>query len=138
MASQDLAQQLLGLPDVEAQRRFLEAHTPQLNDDVASALKDQADQFLRADVSRSLQTADLIFYLAELTHNPNHRALGLLAEANARAIGKGQYQQADALYDQAAHIYRDHNLVVEHAKSQKGKIWALTNLGRYTEAFRSG
>ena len=138
MASQDLAQQLLGLPDVEAQRRFLEAHTPQLNDDVASALKDQADQFLRADVSRSLQTADLIFYLAELTHNPNHRALGLLAEANAHAIGKGQYQQADALYDQAAHIYRDHNLVVEHAKSQKGKIWALTNLGRYTEALRIG
>jgi len=138
MASQDLAQQLLELPDVEAQRRFLEAHTPQLNDDVASALKDEVDHLMRADVRRALQIASLLFYLGDLTGNPNHRALGMLAEANARSLGLGEYQQALDIYNEAAQIYQTQGNVVEQARSQVGKVWSLACLGRYIEAFAVG
>ncbi len=138
MASQDLARQLLGLPDIEAQRRFLEAHTPQLNDDVARALKDQADHLLRTDVSSALKAANLLYLLAEYTGDPSHRGLGLRAEGNVRSIAEGKYQRAIELYDEAARIYQEQGRRVDQAQSQVGKLWALANLGRYAEAFEVG
>jgi CHAT domain-containing protein len=138
MASQDLVRQLLGLPDVEAQRRFLAEHAPQLNDDVAHALKDKVDHLMRADVNHSLQIADLLLYLGELTGNPGHRALGLLAEANTRSLGLGQYRRALNIYNEAADIYQNQGDLVEQARSQVGKIWPLACLGYYAEAFTIG
>jgi CHAT domain-containing protein len=139
MASQELIQQLLELPDVEAQKRFLEEHACLLDDQVAWALKEQADQFLRADLHRALQAAELLLHLAGLTGNPLHRALGLLAEAHARSFGGlGQYEQAVALLDEAATIYRAHDRPVDEARAQIGKIWSLAQLGRYDEAMETG
>ncbi len=138
MASQDLAQQLLGLPDVEAQRRFLEAHTPQLNDDVASALKERADHLLRVDITSALKAVDLLYLLAEYTGNLAHRGLGLRAEGNVRSIAMGEYQRAIELYDEAARVYQDQGRLVDQAQSQVGKLWALANLGRYAEALQVG
>ena len=139
MASQDLAEQLLELPDVEAQRRFLEAHTPQLNDDVASALKEQADQFLRADLDRSLRVSELLLHLAKLTEDPQHRALGLIANAHARSFGGlGEYEHAVSLLNEAADIYQAYNRPVDAARAQIGKIWSLAQLGHYQEAFETG
>ena len=138
MVSQNLAEQLLALPDIAAQRRFLQECVSLLDDQVASALKKQADQFLRADVHRSLRTADLLFCLARLTGNPLHQALGLLAEANARSIGLGEYQRAIDLYNEAAQVYEDQNRLVDQAKSQVGKIGSLAHLGRYAEALETG
>jgi CHAT domain-containing protein len=109
-----------------------------LDDQIASALKAQADQFLRADIKRSLQTAGLLYHVAELTGNSAHRALGLLAEANARSIGLGQYQQGIELYDEAADIFRARGQLVEQAQSQVGKIGSLINLSRYQEALDTG
>ena len=91
MTAQPLIQQLLGLPDVEAQERFLEAHASLLDEEVASALKKQADHFLRADNQRALQMADLLLRLAEISGDPAHRALGLRAKGNVRFIGLGEY-----------------------------------------------
>jgi tetratricopeptide (TPR) repeat protein len=139
MAPQDLIQQLLGLPDLETQKHFLEEHASSLDDGVASALKDQADHFLRADVQRSLQITELLFHQAKLTGNPFYRALGLRAEANIRCLGGlGEYQRAIDLYNEAAEIYRSHDCLVEQAKSQIGKLYALAFLGRYTEALQTG
>jgi CHAT domain-containing protein/tetratricopeptide (TPR) repeat protein len=138
MTPQDLVQQLLELPDVEAQKRFLEEHATLLDDEIASALKKEADHFLRADSQCALQTADLLLYLAECTGEPAHRALGLLAKANARHIGLGEYQKAIELYDEAARIYQCQNRLVDQARSQVGKIGALGLLGRYTEALETG
>ena len=135
MAPQDLIQQLLGLPDIETQKRFLEGHASSLDDEVASALKDQADRLMRVEVRRALQTAELLLYLGELTANPCHRALGLLAEANTRSIGLGEYQRALDLYNAAAELYAGQGNSVEHARSQVGKVWSLACLGRYEEAF---
>src|SRR6185295_3613644 len=109
MPSLAFIEQLLALPDPAAQRELLVAHPERLDDQVAHALKDQADQLLRADLQRSLDTAQLVCHMAEWNGNPLHRALGLLAEANARAIGLGEYTDALACYDAAAAIYYTHD-----------------------------
>jgi CHAT domain-containing protein/tetratricopeptide (TPR) repeat protein len=138
MASERLTERLLALPDAAAQRRLLEAHAHLLGDEVADALKEEADRFLRSDLQRSLETAELILHTAELTHNPLHRALGLLAEANARAIGLAEYERAIDLYNEAADTYRARGCVVRQARSQIGKLNPLAKLGRYTEALEAG
>ena len=123
MTPQELVEHLLAQPDVEAQKRFLEAHASLLDDEVADALKEQADYFLRSDVQRSLEMADLLFYMTGLTGNLLYRALGLLAEANARSIGGlGEYQRAVALYDEAAEIYQAHGI------DSQGRIGHLPGL----------
>jgi CHAT domain-containing protein/tetratricopeptide (TPR) repeat protein len=138
MASQDFVERLLALPDVEAQKRFLEQHISLLDDEVADALKKQADHFLRADSQRALHMVDLLFRLAELSDDPAHRALGLRAEGNVRFIGLGEYQKAIELFDEAARIYQSQNRLVDQAKSQVGKIASLSHLGRYAEALETG
>jgi len=138
MTAQDLTQRWIELPDLEAQRRFLETHAPLLDDDVARAIKQRADQLLRADVQRCLQVARLLIGLAWPAGKPLCRALGLLAEANARSIGLGEYQRALELYDEAAEIYQACGCVVERARAQIGKVWPLACLGHYTQAVESG
>lgn len=138
MASQELIEHLLALPDATAQKQFLETHTSHLDDQFATALKETADQLRSTDLQRSLQVTDLLFHLAELTGNPLHRALGLLAEANARSIGLGEYQRALELYDEAAEIYQVHDRLVEQANAQIGKLWSLASLSRYDEALETG
>lgn len=134
MTFPDLVEQLLALPDIETQKRFLEEHTSLLDDEVASALKERADHFLRSDIRRSRAVVELLFVVARLTHNPLHRALGLMAEANARSIGLGEYERGIGLYDEAALIYQSLGRLVEQAKSQVGKIGALAQLDRFVEA----
>jgi len=139
MVSQDLIQQLLALPEPAAQRRFLKEHIHLLDDQSVNALKEQADQLLREDLHRALQAAELLLHLAELTANPLHRAQGLLAKAHARSFGGlGEYEQAVALLDEAAGIYRAHNRPVDEARAQIGRIWSLAQLGRYGEALETG
>jgi len=138
MFSHDLVEQLLALPDVAAQRCFLHERVSLLDDQVADALKEQADRFLRSDIRRSLQTAELLLYQATLTNNSFHRALGLLAEANAWAIGLGEYQRAIELYDEATQVYRANGNLPKQARAQIGKIIALARLGRYAEALEIG
>lgn len=104
----------------------------------ARAFKMRADHFLRADVHRSLRIARLLFAAAEVNGNGAVRALGLLAEANARALGLGQFQHAIALYDEAASIYASLGRPADQARSQVGKIAALRDLGRYEEAQHIG
>jgi CHAT domain-containing protein/tetratricopeptide (TPR) repeat protein len=138
MTTHPLAEQVLSLPDAAARRAFLEAHAAELDDAFVDALKAYADDTRHSDLLRSLQTVDLLYVLAELTGQRRHRALGLLADANARGIGKGSYAQAVDLYDEAAAIYRANCMEVEEANAQIGKIYSLANLGRYAEARAAG
>jgi tetratricopeptide (TPR) repeat protein len=139
MTSHDLVGRLLELPDIEAQKRFLAEHVSPLGDHIANALKEQANRFLRTAVQRSLEMADLLSYLTELTGNSLYRALALLVDANARSIGGlGEHQRAVELYDKAAEIYQAHDLLVEQAKTQVGKVFSLAMLGRYDDALETG
>lgn len=134
MVQPSLVDQLLAVPDPPAQRRWLRDHHGQLDETVAPALKAVADQLLRADVQRSLQVCALIEQVAALRGDPCDRALGLLAEANARTIGLGEYPQGIELYDQAAAIYDRAGRPVDAAQAQVGKVGALAYLGRYADA----
>lgn len=138
MAPLSLSEQLLALPDIAAQRAFLQDHAAVLDDAVATALKGQADRFLRSDIRRSLETADLLVEMTALTGDPRHRAMGLLARGNGQGIGLGDYQSALPCYEEATAIYRTHGTVVEQATAQIGKLWPLANLGRYEEALAAG
>ncbi len=86
---------------------------------------------MRTDIKQSVRVAQLLVALAEVTDNPLHLALGLLAQANAYSVVLGEYSQGVALYEQAAGIYAVHGLLIEQAQSQIGKIYALGNLGHY-------
>ena len=134
--------QLLALSDESARRIFLETHAATLTEaeanDLANALKAQADHYLRAELATSFQFAHLLLYWGELTHNPFHRALGLRAEANALSIGQGHYREALEVYNEAAAIYRVHGRTLDEAKAQIGKVWPLAGLGQYDEALRCG
>ena len=139
MTSQELIEKLATVPDLDTQKAWLEASRPALDDQVAGYLKDQADRFLRADVRRSLDMAYLLQHLGLLRHDECNQALGLLAEANALALGGlGQYARAVEVYDQAAALYDRHGRSAEQAGSAVGKIFALAMLGQYEEALAAG
>jgi CHAT domain-containing protein len=139
MAPEALIEQLLALPNLEAQRQFLEEHVSRLDDSLADGLKQHADRFLRSDVQRSLQTASLLVHAGQLVDEPCYRALGLLAEANCRCLGGlGEYQRAIELYDEAADIYEAQGQPAAQARSQIGKLYALAFLGRYDQAVATG
>ncbi len=136
------AARLWELPDEAARRAEIAAALqgmaaePQMA--LARALKGQSDALLRADMQRCLEAARLLLHLAQLSGEPAHRALGLLAEANARAIGLSEYACAIELYGQAQQLYAAAGLDVEQAQAVVGKVWPLAALGRYDEALAAG
>jgi len=137
MTEAELVEQLLSLPDVATQRRFLEEHRLLLNDEVARLLDLQAAHFLRSDICISLKMAELLCYMAELTNNPLYAGWSRVLEADARGIGLGEYEIAITLYDDAAAIYKAHESP-RYAWSQLGKVNALSCIGRYEEALELG
>lgn len=124
------------------QETYLAEHLPQFQptqlDEIAARLKEQADGFMRTDLSRCLHVAGLLQLMARQTGNPAYQALALRAEGNAYTIGQGNYQQGIACYDAAAEIYGRLQQIREQAWSQNGKIYALANLGKYEEALAVG
>ncbi len=138
MTTEETLQRLLAADDPASRQALLQIYASQHNGTAAATLKAEADRLLRADVRASLEVARLIQQLGATTGRPADRALGLLAEANARAIGLGEYQQAIDLYDEAAAIYEAASLPMEQARAQIGKVGALSFLGRYAEADHAG
>ena len=126
------------LADGEDQRRILAQHLSGMEaarqDEFAQALKDHADLLMRTDTQQCLRVTKLLEALADISGNPQHRALGLLARANACSIVLGEYRQATDLYAQAISIYAELGRQVEQAQAQIGNVFTLGVLGRHTEA----
>ncbi len=138
MTTEALIDQLLALAPGPERQRWLAENVAQIDDQLIQALKARSDHLLRVNVQAALHTAAALDALAQVTGNPHHRALGLLAQANALAIGLGQHQQAIAQYEAAAALYAAQGAVVEQARAQVGKVWPLAALGRYDEALATG
>jgi tetratricopeptide (TPR) repeat protein len=142
MELENLSQRLWEQPDEEARRRFLTAAVAGEEgadgEALVAQLKEEADRLLRADIQRCLQVARLMLHVAHATGDPRQRALGLLAEANARALGLSEYQAGIDRYNEAGQIYARLGSVVEQAQAQIGKVWPLAALGRYEEALETG
>ncbi len=135
----ELIDRLFQFENPADQKEFLSVHQDELDPAILSRrLKDQADRFLRVDIQKALQTADTLVSFGKAVNFPRAIALGLLAEANARQIGLGEYEQAITLYNAATQIYKDVEAPIDQATAQIGKIGALLNLGRYDEAIETG
>jgi len=135
--------ELVALPNLATQKQCLKSHREALQnktfaDQVAPQLKAKADYFLRTKIEKSLQIIESLFYLAELSHNPLYRALGLRAKGNVYGIGQGNHKRAIETYDEAADIYEAAGRSLEQAITQTGKIWSLAILGRYEQALEAG
>lgn len=138
MGTHFLVEQLLALASRAERRRFLRAHAEALDDSLAEDLKSQADRYLRSDIQRSLECADILLDMGGISGRDHHRALGLLAQANAQGIGLGNHRAALKLYEKASTIYEKHGRQILQAKAQVGKLPALMNLDRYEEALQIG
>jgi CHAT domain-containing protein len=133
---------VLALDDGEARRQQLARHVaglcPAEQDQLAAILKNQADQYVRAEINRTFQVACLINDLAELTGNRRYQALSLLAQGNGHVIGLADYPQGLACYDAAIALYGQLGDPLRQAQSQTARLWALASLGRYDEALAAG
>ncbi|MER2599248.1 MAG: CHAT domain-containing tetratricopeptide repeat protein [Caldilineales bacterium] len=134
MTAEAFVAQWLALNERPRQLAWLQDHIHAWQGGFAPACKAEADRLLRADVQNSLAVARLLQEAGKLLAHPTTEALGLLAEANARSIGLGEYTYALKLYQQASLIYRAHSLPIEDARAQVGAVAALSFLGRYQEA----
>ncbi len=134
MNASRFGQTLLEQEDARARQQLLARNAHLLDDDLAQALKDQADHALRTDVQRAMDMAETLLQMAEASGKPQHRALGLLARGNVYSLGLAEYERSLADYEEAAAIYRETGEQVNEARSQIGKVWALLNLSRYDEA----
>lgn len=134
MNAETLAATLLVEDSPTARQHLLLQQSAALDDCLAARLKSEADRLLRIDTAQSLVVADLLCELAETSRSPFHKALGLLARANAYNIGLARYEDSLRLYEEAAALYHAHQRPVEAANTQIGRLYALANLGRYGEA----
>ncbi len=134
MNATELSQTLLDQSDASAREQFLAQNADQLDDELIQMLKDRADYFLRINIHRTLEIAEIMFEVSRHSGKPEHRAMGLLAQANAYGIGLGDHETASEKYTEASVIYRQAQLPVREAQAQIGHVWALANLGRYEEA----
>jgi len=138
MTEAELVKELIDLRDIGDRHRFLEEHCSRLNDEVARLLDLQAAHFLRKNIQRMLEIADIFCYMAKLTHNSLYKGWGLVTEADARSIGLGEYEVSLALYDEAASIFEAQENPAEQAWAQACKVSALSHLGRYDEVLEIG
>src|SRR5512135_962715 len=126
---------ILSQPSQAAKRRclqeMLQAQQPGESsiDQLAEALKECVVQYLWTDISAAGQIADLILFLARITQNEMHRALGLRAKAQALSIGLGEHRKALRLYRQALAIHKRHGDRLGQALVYLTEIWAMANLG---------
>ena len=134
LQASELSQQLIILPNAAARGQLLARYADVLDDSLAWELKTQADHYLRTEVQRSMAIAEILMQMAEYSGNPRHRALGLLVRANALALGLAEYEQSLRDYEEAGQIYEELGDQLNAARSQIGKVWALTNQSRYEEA----
>ena len=124
--------------EIESQKALLGQHRNLFSRSLAQALKQQAEQFMRVDLSRSLQYADLLEWMTTLTHEPYYCALGILARANTICIGQGRYQEALELCSEAERQFRQLGCTVEVARCQVSKVWPYAQIGEYAKSIEIG
>ncbi|GAB4528556.1 MAG: tetratricopeptide repeat protein [Anaerolineae bacterium] len=117
----------------DQRREFLRAHHPAIVDETVQAMKAAVSEHLRQDPRLALELAESILFAASLSGQPMHQAWGWMAKGNVLRF-TANYQQAIAAYDEAYDICLSQNQDSEAARSQIGKIFALSSLGRFNEA----
>jgi len=137
LSAHDLVRDLLALPHTGARQEWIGQYLTTVADGdldaLLGALKDVSEQHLVVDTAVSLTLADLLVSTAGATDRPHHRALGLLARADALRV-QGQFRAAVDAYDQAALLSRKQRDGVTWARTRTGWILAMHYLGRGLDA----
>lgn len=93
----------------------------------------RAESLERRDPQRSLVMAEAAVRISDLLGDPVCLASSIRCKATAlRAMGK--YRRSIELYDRASRSFCEHDLAVEAARTEVGRIAALKYLGRYEGA----
>jgi CHAT domain-containing protein/predicted negative regulator of RcsB-dependent stress response len=129
-----MVEELVGISDTRAIKRYLEAHRQTIDVDLIESLKKKVDYYIRVDGHRALKLAEITLRAANCLEDAMARALGLRAKAQALHIIANNYEQSLKFYDRAQAIYEKHGKKVEAARVMRAKIDALMYLGRYREA----
>ncbi|HLF91138.1 MAG TPA: CHAT domain-containing tetratricopeptide repeat protein [Anaerolineales bacterium] len=104
----------------------------------ADALKNKVTDLILEDTERAIELADCILIFPEITESERHQALGLRMKGLAMVQGKGDFQGALSLYQEAVSIHQTYNDRFGEALVYLNEIWALANVGRYDEAIQKG
>lgn len=130
-------QQLEELGELDAQKTFLNEQVNEITDEIMQAIKARANYLRQSDFPKGVQWTDLICYAANLTKKPLHFALANMVEANLKVV-QGDVHGAVKLYDAARDKACEAGNELEAARSQIGKMSALTHLGELHEAVAIG
>jgi CHAT domain-containing protein/tetratricopeptide (TPR) repeat protein len=128
--SSELANRLINAESVET---FLR-ETPQAREwKTVSLLKTEVDRLVGSDLNRAERLAERIEQLVVSTGDTISKAF---AEASrARVLHHlGRYLEADALYESSINAIRAGKLLTEAGILQMHRVFALAQMGRYTDA----
>lgn len=134
----DIVDEWIGLEDEDQRDDLLRDHSQEFDIELANQLKYQVDHLMRSDLSRATKAAELMVFMGEHSDDPRIGAEGLIALGNVQCIGHGDLETAIETYDKAAAFCQTEGLHVQQARSQIGKVGALSHLGRPGEAFDAG
>jgi len=128
--SRELAEKLIKAQSADA---FLRKHRVASGWQTISALKTEVDRLIGVDLNAAESLASRIEQLAERFGDSISKAF---AEASrARVLHHaGRYAEADALYESAIKRTRAARLTNDAAVIEMHRVFALTQMGRYTEA----
>ena len=102
--------------------------------ETVSALKAEVDRLIGSDLTAAERLANLVEQVASALGDSTSRAF---ADASrARVLHHlGRYAEADRLYESAIRGTRAARLTTDTAVIQMHRVFALTQMGRYDEAF---
>lgn len=128
--SSELANRLINAESVET---FLRETPVAVEWQTVSALKSEVDRLIGSDLNAARHLAERINQLAVVTGDPISKAF---AEASrARVLHhSGRYIEADALYESSINAIYAYKLTTEAAVLQAHRVFALAQMGRYTDA----
>ena len=131
VVSRELADKLLNADGPGAFLRELGAAAKW---ETVSALKAEVDRLIGSDLTAAERLSDLIEQVATALGDPTSRPF---ADAGrARVLHHlGRYDEADGLYQSAIRGTRAAKLTADTAVIQMHRVFALTQMGRYDEAF---
>src|SRR5262245_1837998 len=131
--SSQLAEQLINADSAEA---FLRAQPIGVDWKTISALKQEVDRLIGADLRAASNLSDRVDQLATALGDPISK--GFAEASRARVLHhNGQYAEADSLYENAIRATRSAKLTIDTAVIQMHRVFALTQMGRYDQALRT-
>lgn len=133
MNPDELAALLVQMTVPAERRAWLQAHRPADAPALVQAIKTYGDRFLLSDPLQALNLAIIAQDVAAAVANPLAQAWADWALGNAQ-IYSGEYAACLTRYGAAAAVFSASDMPLEAARLRANMVFALTNLGRYSEA----